>query len=67
MEWERWELPHQMFGLLSFLGLHLRHVEVPSLGVKSELQLLAYTTVTAMSNPSRVSYLHHSYAGSLTH
>ena len=27
-----------------FLGLHLWHMEVPRLGVKLELQLLAYTT-----------------------
>ena len=31
-----------------FLGLYLRHMEVPRLGVKSELQLLAYTTATAL-------------------
>ena len=30
------------------LGLHLRRMEVPRLGVESELQLPAYTTVTAM-------------------
>ena len=29
-----------------FLGLHPRHVEVPRRGVKSELQLLAYTAAT---------------------
>ena len=29
-----------------FLGLHPRHMEVPRLGVKSEVQLPAYTTVT---------------------
>ena len=33
-----------------FLGPHLRHMEVPRLGVESELQLLAYTT--ARSEPS---------------
>ena len=37
-----------------FLGPHLRHMEVPRLGVKTELQLLAYTTA-------------HSNAVSLTH
>ena len=26
-----------LFGLLAFLGLHLRHVEVPRLGVELEL------------------------------
>ena len=33
---------------LSFLGLHLWHMEVPRLGVKLELQLLAYTATTAV-------------------
>ena len=33
--------------LLLFLRLHLRHMEVPRLGVKLELQLPAYTTATA--------------------
>ena len=37
-----------------FLGLHQWHIEVPGLGVESELQLLAYTTA-------------HGNAGSLTH
>ena len=37
-----------------FLGLYLQHIEVPRLGVESELQLLVYTTS-------------HSNAGSLTH
>ena len=31
-----------------FFWLHLRHVEVPRLGIESELQLPACTTVTAM-------------------
>ena len=34
--------------------LHLRHMEVPSPGVQLELQLLAYTTATAMPDPSWV-------------
>ena len=34
-----------------FLGLHPRHMEVPRLGLKSELQLLAYTTATATPDP----------------
>ena len=42
------------------LGLHLQHMEGPSLGVRLELQLLAYTTVTAMQDLSRVCDLHHS-------
>ena len=43
-----------------FLGLHLRHMEVPSLGVQSELELSAYATATATQDPSRVCILHHS-------
>ena len=35
-----------------FLQLHLHHMEVPRLGVESELQLLAYTTNTATWDPS---------------
>ena len=37
-----------------FLGPLLRHMEVPRLGVESELQLPAYTTATAAQDPSRV-------------
>ena len=35
-------------------------MELPSLGIQSELQLLACTTATAMSNPSHIFDLHHS-------
>ena len=42
-----------------FLWLHLWHMEVPRLGVESELQLPAYTTATATPEPSRVFDLHH--------
>ena len=48
------------FFLSFFLGLHLQHMEVPRLGVQSELQLPAYTAATAMWDPSRVCHLHHS-------
>ena len=41
-----------LFCLLCFLGPHLRHKEIPRVGVKLELQLLAYTTATAMRDPS---------------
>ena len=51
--------PHTLF-FLSFLGLQPWHVEVPRLGVESELQLQAYTTATAMPDPSRNCKLHHS-------
>ena len=42
-----------------FLGLHLRHIEVPRLGVELELQLPAYTTATASPDPSHIYNLHH--------
>jgi len=38
----------------------MQHMEVPRLGVKSELQLQAYATGTAMPDPSRICDLHHS-------
>ena len=47
-------------GRLLFLGLHLRHTEVPRLGVQAELQLPAYATAAATRDPSRVCDLHHS-------
>ena len=37
-----------------FFRQHLRHLEVPRPGVKSELQLLVYATATAMPDPSHV-------------
>ena len=45
-----------------FSGPHLNlwHMEVPRLGVKSELQLPAYTTATAMRNLSPVCNIYHS-------
>ena len=42
-----------------FLGLHLWHMEVPRLGVESELQLLAFATATATQDPSCICSLHH--------
>ena len=41
------------------IGEGLR-MEVPRLGVESELSLLAYTTATATWDPSHVCDLHHS-------
>ena len=41
-----------------FLGLHSQHMVVPRLRIKSELQLLAYATVSAMQEPSQVCNLH---------
>ena len=43
-----------------FLGPHSWHMEVPRLGIKLELQLPAYTTVTAMQDLSYICNLHHS-------
>ena len=48
------------FLFFSFFWLHLQHMEVPRLGVKLELQLLAYTPTTAMWDLSCVWDLHHS-------
>ena len=45
--------------LCCFLGPRPQHVEVPRLGVQSELQLPAYTTATATQNPSHICNLHH--------
>ena len=36
--------PHNFFSF--FLGFHVQHMEFPSLGVDSELQLLAHATAT---------------------
>ena len=43
-----------------FLGLNLQLMEVPRLGVESELQPPAYATATATQDPSHVCNLHHS-------
>ena len=43
-----------------FLGLHLKYMQVSRLGVKLELRLPAYTTATAMQDPSPICDLYHS-------
>ena len=48
------------FSFFVFSGLHLLHVEVPRLGIKSELQPLAYITATATPDLSHVCNLRHS-------
>jgi len=48
------------FYFFCFLGSHLWHMEVPRLGVKSELQLPAYTMATAMQDLRYCSDLHRS-------
>ena len=40
-----------VFVFVFFLGPHLRHMDVTRLGVELELQLLPYTTATAMPDP----------------
>ena len=47
------------FWCVCFFGLHVRHVEVPRLGVKSELQPPVYTA-TAIQDLSCISKLQHS-------
>ena len=49
-----------LFLFLLFIGLHRWHMEMPRLGSKSELQLLVYTTATAMPDPNCICDLHHS-------
>ena len=61
LDWERWKdtctvcfHTHTclcVLYLFFFLGPHWRHVEVPRLGVKAELQLPAYTTAMATPDP----------------
>ena len=48
------------FWLFGFLGPHLWHMEVPGLGVESELQLLGYGTATAKPDPNSNCDLHQS-------
>ena len=43
-----------------FWGPHLRHMEIPRLGVELELQLLAFSTLTVMLGLSWVCRLYHS-------
>ena len=40
--------------------MHLQHLEIPRLGVESELQLLAYVTATATLDPSYICNQYHS-------
>ena len=48
---DRQIIPNFFFFLFFFLGPHIQQMEVPRLRVKSELQLLAYTTATATARP----------------
>ena len=49
-----------LFFLFCFLGLHMQHIEVPRLGVESELQLLVYTTARTTRDLSHICNLCHS-------
>ena len=51
---------HTNFLFFFFSGLDLRHMEVPRLGVESELQLLATATATATQDLSHTCDLHYS-------
>ena len=51
-------LLNSKYNCFFFLGLYPWHVEVPGLGVKSELQPMAYTTAMAMPDPSHICDLH---------
>ena len=48
------------FFFFGFLRQYLWRMEVPRLGIPSELQLPAYATATATGDPSQVYSLHHS-------
>ena len=48
------------FFIFNFLGPHLWHIEVPRLGVESELQLPVHITATAIPDLSHICDLHQS-------
>ena len=52
--WKRFGTGLLFIYLFVFLALHPQQMEVPRLGVKSELQLPAYTRATATPDPSHV-------------
>ena len=53
-------LLRDFFFFFVFLGLNLWHMEVPRLGVESELWMLAYTIATATPDPRHICDLHYS-------
>ena len=66
---DRYATGNSIIFIFCFLGLHLRHMEVPRLGFESELQLPAYAIATAAWDLSHICNLHHSSLNtrSLTH
>ena len=57
---DRYATGNSIIFIFCFLGLHLRHMEVPRLGFESELQLPAYAIATAAWDLSHICNLHHS-------
>ena len=55
-----WFLDFFFIFFFTFLGLHSEHMEVPKLGVQSELQLPAYTTSTPTQDLSHICNFHRS-------
>ena len=57
------------FFFFVFLGPHLQRMDIPGLGVESELQLRAYPTATATAtqDPNRICDLHGSLQQPQTH
>ena len=55
--WRSLEVLFILFYFFGFLGPHLQHMEVPRLGVQSELPLPAYTTATATPDLSHIYHL----------
>ena len=58
--WGTQQMCKSFFFFLCLFRAHLWHMEVPRLGVQSELQLLAYTIATATQDQSCICDLHHS-------
>ena len=57
---QEYHLLWDSFFFFFFKGPHLWHMDVSRLGVKSELQLPAYTAATATQDLSHIYDLHHS-------
>ena len=62
MCYNQWDIRRNSssFLFVFFLGPKVRHMDVPRLGVQSELQLLAYATAIAAQGPRHICDLHHS-------
>ena len=60
LEVSLFSIKKKYFFVFFFLGPYPQHMEVPRLGVKSELQPLVYSTAIATWDLSLVCNLHHS-------